>query len=300
MEDMGVKAKRSVAASVWSREIHKQEFVLSKLLKLEQELPERFIHWIPLAMKFNQAGVINETLVDFYQLMIPLYAEHSKHSKYIRIKALFDICFVLLTLPVTLPIIALIAIWIKFESPGPIFFRQLRIGELGEPFWIYKFRTMYDGAETIHPSGKPLFKIEEDARITKIGLILRKNKLDELPQIFNVLRGHMSLIGPRPLSVSDSLSMSSRFLDRLAVKPGISGLWQALRPLLNNANAKLAMDVIYVRNLSWKLDLKLFFYTFRSLWIGERMHRYKKVHNYNYAKTHKNNKVIRFPEPNDS
>jgi lipopolysaccharide/colanic/teichoic acid biosynthesis glycosyltransferase len=294
------KAKLAVGSAALDKEARKREFVLTKLLNLQKELPANYSRWIPLAIKFNQNGVLNERLVEFYQLMLPLYVQYSRHKRYIKLKTVFDALWILGSLPVVLPLIGLIALWIKFESPGPVFFRQLRVGRLGNPFWIYKFRTMFEGAETSHPTGRPLFKIDDDKRITRSGLFLRRNKLDELPQIFNVLRGEMSLIGPRPLSVSDSLSMSSRFLTRLAVKPGMSGLWQALRPLINNSNAKLAMDVLYVKKIGIALDIKLFFHTFRSLWIGERPHRYHKQKKIRPTENTDNSRVIPFRDTKSS
>ena len=130
------------------------------------------------------------------------------------------------------PLLALIALAIKVDSPGPVLFRQKRIGRGNRPFWMLKFRTMFDGADEqkaqlLHRNERPgLFKISDDPRITRVGRLLRRTYLDELPQLLNVLRGDMSLVGPRPLVVEDDARIAGLDRERLHLAPGMTGPWQ--------------------------------------------------------------------------
>ena len=127
------------------------------------------------------------------------------------------------------------AVRIRLESPGPVFFRQERAGRNGEPFEILKFRTMVEGADAMRSAlradgegtnGNELFKLQDDPRVTKFGSWLRRWSLDELPQLWNVLRGDMSIVGPRPLPVDEAVMATGHFADRLKVRPGMTGPWQ--------------------------------------------------------------------------
>src|ERR1700690_43406 len=161
---------------------------------------------------------------------------------------------------------ALLAILIKFTSPGPVFFRQQRSGQNGAPFTLYKFRTMISNAEqfkheleAMNEMSGPVFKVTNDPRITPIGKWLRRYSLDELPQLFNVLRGEMSLVGPRPLPVDEV----KRFSDlahrrRLSVKPGLTCLWQISgRNQIKDFKDWVRLDLEYIDNWSLWLDLKI-------------------------------------------
>lgn len=163
-----------------------------------------------------------------------------------------------------LPAFLLIAVMVKLSGPGPIFFRQQRLGLDGKTFWCYKFRSMVQNAEAVLQSDPELksqfaenYKLKHDPRITPIGNFLRKTSLDELPQFFNVLCGQMTLIGPRPI-VPDEIVKYGKF-DRklLTVKPGLSGLWQALGRSDTSYPERVAMDMLYIDHQSTKLDLKL-------------------------------------------
>nr|WP_279308326.1 sugar transferase [Nodosilinea sp. FACHB-131] len=150
------------------------------------------------------------------------------------------------------PLLVAIAIAVRLSSPGPILFIQERMGKFGQPFYIYKFRTMVDGA--IH-FGAGINTFEGDPRITAVGKILRDYHLDELPQLFNVLRGEMSLVGPRPLLMSALKTYTPQQQQRLLMLPGMTA-WEAVKGGLDNSlNDRLRLDVWYVEKWSLGLDL---------------------------------------------
>ena len=172
----------------------------------------------------------------------------------------------------------LIALLIKWTSPGPVFFRQQRSGINGRPFTLYKFRTMVTNAEQLkhelaamNEMTGPVFKVSNDPRVTRIGKFLRKFSLDELPQLFNILRGEMSLVGPRPLPVDEV----KRFYDlahrrRLSVKPGLTCLWQISgRNKITDFKEWVRLDLEYIDNWSLWLDLKILFRTVPVVLAGE-------------------------------
>jgi exopolysaccharide biosynthesis polyprenyl glycosylphosphotransferase len=164
------------------------------------------------------------------------------------------------------PLLAVCAVAIKLDSPGPVFFRQRRHGRAGREFEIVKFRTMRDGAEAERfalaeqnqmEGGGPLFKIHEDPRVTRVGRILRKWSIDELPQLWNVLRGEMSLVGPRPFVVHESEQITGWAGRRLDTTPGITGLWQVLGRNDIPFEEMVKLDYIYVTNWSLWWDIKI-------------------------------------------
>lgn len=178
-----------------------------------------------------------------------------------------------------LPLMLIIALLIKATSGGPVIFKQKRVGLRGRQFYLYKFRTMVNNAEDIKPhllkineSDGPVFKIKDDPRITPIGKILRKTGLDELPQLYNVLKGEMSLIGPRPPLLSEVSQYERWHLRRLSVKPGITCTWQVL-PDRNKVlfDKWMRLDVQYIDNWSVKEDIRIFFRTIRTLLLPTGM-----------------------------
>ena len=184
------------------------------------------------------------------------------------LKIALDYVVVLLTLPFWLPLIGLIALAIKLESPkGPVFFSQQRTGQHGHQIKIIKFRTMVENAEELKKEllhlnklKWPDFKIINDPRITKIGRILRKTSLDELPQLINVLRGEVSLVGPRPTSFSSD-TYKLWHTERFDMKPGITGLWQVLGRSEVLFDERMRMDIVYGEYVSFGLDIYLLFKT---------------------------------------
>ena len=179
-------------------------------------------------------------------------------------KRIFDVIVAGVILLVTLPMWIVISLAVKLTSRGPIFFRQVRAGRDGKPFVIYKFRTMVSGAHEMladlteqNESDGPLFKIKDDPRVTKVGAILRSYSLDEIPQVLNVLKGDMSIVGPRPALFSEMTGWSSEQHNRLRVKPGITGMWQVSgRSDLSFADY-VRLDLYYVDNWSLASDLAI-------------------------------------------
>jgi lipopolysaccharide/colanic/teichoic acid biosynthesis glycosyltransferase len=172
-----------------------------------------------------------------------------------------DIPASVLILLVTLPSLGVIALLVKAHSPGPVLIWQVRAGQYGKPFRMAKFRTMYHGAHEARArladhshAGKHLFKIPDDPRVTPLGRILRRLSLDELPQLVNVLRGEMSLVGPRPLLIEDS-DYEGAARDRLLVRPGLTGLWQVSGRSDLPWEEMVRLDLHYVANRSLQLDV---------------------------------------------
>ena len=168
------------------------------------------------------------------------------------------------------PVLLVVAVLIRIDSPGAVVFRQVRIGRSGRPFKIFKFRTMIEDAEDRlsnleaynEASGGVLFKMKNDPRVTRLGRFLRRSSLDELPQLINVFRGDMSLIGPRPLQLRDCERMAAldpvSFTSRLAVLPGLTGLAQVSGRRDLEPGRILELDLQYVRDWSIPLDLSIF------------------------------------------
>lgn len=178
--------------------------------------------------------------------------EHKGIRMQLAFKRLLDVAIAGLALVILLPILLLIALAVRLSSPGPILFRQERLGKLGTSFVIYKFRTMVDGAIHI---GTGLDTFKGDPRITSVGKFLREYHLDELPQLLNVLRGNMSLVGPRPLLVTELQTYSDREKQRLLMYPGVTA-WEAVNGgLLNELDERIKLDIWYVDNWNLWLDL---------------------------------------------
>jgi lipopolysaccharide/colanic/teichoic acid biosynthesis glycosyltransferase len=184
-------------------------------------------------------------------------------NRQVATKRAFDVAIALLLLPLIVPVLVLCALAIWIESPGPIVFTQLRTGRHGARFRMFKFRTMVRNAEELKPSLQhlnilppPDFKILDDPRITRVGRILRKTSLDELPQIVNVIFGQMSFVGPRPTSFAPS-TYELWHTERLEVTPGITGLWQVEGRNSMTFDQRLRLDIDYIRNWSLGLDLKI-------------------------------------------
>jgi len=183
-------------------------------------------------------------------------------------KRLLDLFIVALLFPLWLPIMTLIALWVAVTSPGPIFYRQPRIGFKGRRFMLVKFRTMKVNAEThVHEaylehlivSDRPMVKLDAtgDPRLIIGGKFLRATGLDELPQIFNVLKGEMSLVGPRPCTVLEFERYAPEQRARVNALPGLTGLWQVNGKNRTTFREMIEMDIFYSRNISLSLDLKI-------------------------------------------
>jgi exopolysaccharide biosynthesis polyprenyl glycosylphosphotransferase len=179
------------------------------------------------------------------------------------VKRSFDLVIAVAVLVVLAPLLVTIALAIKLTSSGPVLFRQPRVGRKGAHFDMLKFRTMYDGADKDKPrlaarnEARGLFKISDDPRVTPIGRLLRGTSLDELPQLFNVLRGEMSLVGPRPLVVEEDRKIAGWRHRRREGTPGMTGVWQVLGPTRVSLDDMLKLDYLYRANWSLWLDVKI-------------------------------------------
>ena len=167
-----------------------------------------------------------------------------------------------LVLAILWPVLALIALVVRLDSPGPVFYRQERVGRGGRRFLIFKFRSMVSNADQIGP----YHTARGDARITRVGAILRKTSLDELPQLLNVLRGDMSLVGPRPdVPAQESLYKPADWAKRNSVRPGLTGLAQATLRSAATPEERRQLDLEYVDRASVMFDLKIIFMTIRQV-----------------------------------
>ncbi len=198
-----------------------------------------------------------------------------------RWKRILDLACISLTLPIWLPLMILLMLWVKITSPGPVFYRQERVGYRRDRFMIFKFRTMHVNAETrtheeyfasLMRLDCPMTKLdaEGDSRLIKGGRFLRASGLDELPQIFNVLRGEMSLVGPRPCLPHEFQGYKVWQQRRVNVPPGLTGYWQVNGKNKTTFNEMIAMDLFYTHNMSLWLDLTIMLKTAPAL-IGQML-----------------------------
>ncbi len=209
----------------------------------------------------------------------PLLRLHPARLEFpsLLIKRAVDVALSFTGLVLLAPLIALIALAIRIETPGPVFYRGRRVGLGGTAFTMWKFRTMVDGADQreaelahLNIYGNGTFKLREDPRITRIGRILRRTSLDELPQLWNVLRGEMSIVGPRPALAGDVARYEPHHFERLAVVPGITGPWQVGgRNLITDFETIVQMERAYITKWSLLLDLKIMVKTVGVVIRGE-------------------------------
>lgn len=195
---------------------------------------------------------------------------------YCFLKRTIDILCSLIGLIILSPLLLIVAIAIRIESKGPIIFAQERVGLNGNTFNMYKFRSMVANAEDLkekltakNEMNGPMFKMKEDPRVTKIGKFIRKTSIDELPQLFNVLRGEMSLVGPRPSLPKEVKHFETWMLTRLKVKPGLTCYWQVSGRNDIGFIDWMKLDVKYAREKNILIDLKLIFRTFFVLFGDE-------------------------------
>src|SRR5262249_40889950 len=194
---------------------------------------------------------------------------------YRTIKRAIDVLFCMMIAPLALPLLLLVALLVYIDSPGPIFFSQLRTGKGGRRFRMYKFRTMVPNAEELklvyahlNELTWPDFKISDDPRVTRVGKILRKTSLDELPQLLNVLKGDMSLVGPRPTSFAPD-TYRLWHTERLEVVPGITGLWQISGRSHLDFDQRLKLDIAYIERQSIWMDICIIARTVGQVFIGD-------------------------------
>ncbi len=247
--------------------------------------PDRRKDLIEVISKVDHPDITLKLLPDFYQLVSGLNKTNQIFGMPLieispepmplwekGVKRLMDIIVSTLVLVLTLPFLAIIIIMIKLDSPGPIIYKQRRVGRGGKSFTIYKFRTMYEDAES---ETGPTWAIENDPRVTKLGYWLRKMRLDEIPQLINVLRGSMSLVGPRPERphfVDQFKVQIPLYTRRLRVRPGITG-WAQVKwkydTSLDDVKEKTKYDLYYVENISLKMDMKILIITLITMIKGK-------------------------------
>lgn len=198
---------------------------------------------------------------------------------YLLAKRIMDLLLVVVTIPLWLPLNGIVAMIVRITSPGaPVVFKQLRTGKGGRRFYMYKFRTMVPEAEELKPKYAhlnelqwPDFKITDDPRTTPVGRFLRKTSLDELPQFFNILRGEMSLVGPRPTSFGPETYKLWQ-TSRLDVMPGLTGLWQIMGRAELEFDDRLRLDIAYMERASLWLDLVILFRTMIAVFQSRGAH----------------------------
>lgn len=192
------------------------------------------------------------------------------------LKRAIDLTLICLSLPVVLPLAGLLTLAIKLDSPGPAIFKQQRIGKGGRPFTTYKFRTMVADAEErkaelapLNEADGPIFKIRNDPRQTRIGRFLRRSSLDELPQLWNIVRDEMSLVGPRPQLPDEVAHYNEWDYRRLEVNPGLTGLWQVLGRSDTSFQDMVRLDIYYAENWSPLMDLRILLETIPAVLSGK-------------------------------
>jgi exopolysaccharide biosynthesis polyprenyl glycosylphosphotransferase len=191
------------------------------------------------------------------------------------VRRVLDFTLSTILLLLFLPVFVVLALLVKFDSKGPILFKQYRVGENGELFWFYKFRSMVVDAEArraalevMNEASGPLFKMKNDPRITRCGRWMRKYSIDELPQLINVVKGDMSLVGPRPALPAEVEQYNDYQRGRLAVRPGITGLWQVSGRSDLSFDQSVALDIEYIDRQSLWLDLVILLKTFGAVAKG--------------------------------
>jgi len=201
--------------------------------------------------------------------------ESSSFAGYLKVKRLLDIAISLAMLVVLSPLLVLVSLLIKLESSGPVLYKHTRIGLNGREFTLLKFRTMREGAEKLRPKlveahgVRGLFKLEKDPRVTVFGYFLRRTCLDELPQLVNILKGEMSLVGPRPYIPEESVLFKGWMRKRFEVKPGLTGLWQVGGRHEIDFEKTAELDLYYIKHMSLLLDLEILLKTIPSIILSK-------------------------------
>jgi exopolysaccharide biosynthesis polyprenyl glycosylphosphotransferase len=269
--DVGTIDVAVAASGVNGVVVSTSSFTADRLTTLIHHLQEEHVHiHIATGISGISAGRLRSLPMSYEPM---LYVEGAKLSKVqVILKRAFDIILSLVVLVVAAPAWLVVAIGIKLGDRGPVFFRQTRVGKDGKTFRLVKFRTMRVDAEQLLASmlaenerKGPLFKMDKDPRVTTIGRFLRETSLDELPQLINVLRGEMSLVGPRPALPSEVATFGSELRQRELVPPGITGLWQVEARDNPSFEAYRRLDLFYVENWSIILDLMILMGTVEQL-----------------------------------
>ena len=216
----------------------------------------------------SQEAILSRDIV-----IVPKIAKKASKINYMSVKRVFDLVISTIGLIILSPIFLILAIIVKLDSKGPVFFAHTRYGKNGKKFKMYKFRTMYENAQDMindftpeqMKEWKENFKLQDDPRITKVGKFLRKTSLDELPQIVNIIKGDLSIIGPRPVIEEELEKYGENKEKFLSVTPGLTGYWQANGRSSTTYEQRMEMELYYIDHISPKLDFKIFFMTLESV-----------------------------------
>ena len=216
----------------------------------------------------SQEAILSRDIV-----IVPKIAKKASKINYKSVKRVFDLVISTIGLIMLSPIFLILAIIVKLDSKGPVFFAHTRYGKNGKKFKMYKFRTMYENAQDMindftpeqMKEWKENFKLQDDPRITKVGKFLRKTSLDELPQIVNIIKGDLSIIGPRPVIEEELEKYGENKEKFLSVTPGLTGYWQANGRSSTTYEQRMEMELYYIDHISPKLDFKIFFKTIESV-----------------------------------
>jgi lipopolysaccharide/colanic/teichoic acid biosynthesis glycosyltransferase len=191
------------------------------------------------------------------------------NGRQIMLKRAFDLLAASAGLILTAPLLAAIALAVRLSSPGPVFFRQQRVTKDGKVFQMHKFRTMRTGADRAVDTSAPFFKMTDDPRLTPVGRFIRRTSLDELPQLWDVLVGHMSVVGPRPLPADQVAANIELLGERHEVPAGVTGWWQVNGRSSLSPEAAVGLDRFYIENWSLGLDLYILLKTFGAVARGK-------------------------------
>ena len=216
----------------------------------------------------SQEAILSRDIV-----IVPKIAKKASKINYMSVKRVFDLVISTIGLIILSPIFLILAIIVKLDSKGPVFFAHTRYGKNGKKFKMYKFRTMYENAQDMindftpeqMKEWKENFKLQDDPRITKVGKFLRKTSLDELPQIVNIIKGDLSIIGPRPVIKEELEKYGENKEKFLSITPGLTGYWQANGRSSTTYEQRMEMELYYIDHISPKLDFKIFFKTIESV-----------------------------------
>ena len=220
-------------------------------------------------MQTNFVDNIDDVLISTDLVVVKERSLIDKKKVYMTVKRTTDVTLSSLALIVLMPLILCIGLIIKLDSKGSVFYKQKRIGKNGKYFMIYKFRTMVSDASNLKKyfseeqmkEYRENYKVKNDPRITKIGKILRKTSLDELPQLINIIKGDLAIIGPRPV-VDNEIDKYGIYKDKfLSVTPGLTGNWAANGRSCTSYDERMKLELEYVDNISLKMDMQVFFKT---------------------------------------
>ena len=191
------------------------------------------------------------------------------------VKRVIDLSISIIAIPFMLILFTVVALLIKLDSPGPVIFKQRRVGKDGRPFHVLKFRSMVEGAEqmqadleALNEADGPLFKVKRDPRMTRVGKWLRRTSIDELPQLINVIRGEMSIVGPRPGTPEEVAQYEPWQMQRISVLPGITGLWQVSGRSDVPFEEMVLLDIFYIENWSLDLEIRILLQTIPYVLLG--------------------------------